>query len=205
MYKDVYIYPTAIVEPGIVIGRGSTIGPYCYIRGNVVIGEECKLEAFVSIGALPQYKTQPRTEGGQIIIKSGTEIREFVTVNLPVGAKTEVGEGCLLMANVHIPHDSMLREYAVLAPGVTLGGYIKIGRHCQIGLNATMHQFSEIDDYCMLGAEAFFKGKSPKGIIWAGVPARPLKVNLVGIERYAGAGEGDEIIKAAMKYIEESL
>ena len=35
----------------------------------------------------------------------------------------------------------------------------------------------------MIGANGFFKGTSPKGIIWAGVPARPLKVNTIGLER----------------------
>ena len=32
------IHPTAIVDPGAVLGAGVTVGPYSIIDGNVTIG-----------------------------------------------------------------------------------------------------------------------------------------------------------------------
>jgi acyl-[acyl carrier protein]--UDP-N-acetylglucosamine O-acyltransferase len=40
-----------------------------------------------------------------------------------------------------------------------------------------------IGSYCMIGAGSFFKGETPDGIVWGGVPAKPIKVNTIGIER----------------------
>ena len=42
-------------------------------------------------------------------------------------------------------------------------------------MNASIHQRSKIGKYCVIGAGSFFKGESPDGIIWGGVPAKPIK------------------------------
>jgi len=197
-------YNNSIIEEGAIIGENVKIGPYCYIRSNVTIKNDCVLVANVSIGAAPQYKGG-KNIGGKIVIDSGTEIREFVTINSPVKELTYVGVECLLMANCHIPHDCFMDDHSVLVVGAALGGYAHVGKHCQIGLNASLHQFSDLGDYCMVGAGSFFKGKSPGGIIWAGIPAKPLKVNIIGINKYASDFEKSDIIIKATKYIDEML
>jgi NDP-sugar pyrophosphorylase family protein len=45
----VAIHPTALIEAGAIIGKGTTIGPYCIIDRNVVIGDNCKLVAHVHV------------------------------------------------------------------------------------------------------------------------------------------------------------
>jgi UDP-3-O-[3-hydroxymyristoyl] glucosamine N-acyltransferase len=43
------VHPTAVFSPSARIGPGAHIGPYCYIAGDVEIGENCILHSFVSI------------------------------------------------------------------------------------------------------------------------------------------------------------
>ena len=50
-------------------------------------------------------------------------------------------------------------------------------------MNASIHQHSKIGKCCIIGAGSFFKGETPSGITWGGVPAKPIKVNDIGIER----------------------
>jgi acyl-[acyl carrier protein]--UDP-N-acetylglucosamine O-acyltransferase len=58
-----------------------------------------------------------------------------------------------------------------------------------MGLNCSTHPFAKLGNYCIVGANSFFKGESPAGIVWAGTPAKALKVNQVGLDRH---GPGDE-------------
>ncbi len=41
------IHPTAIVAEGAQIPKSCTVGPYCTIGANVVLGEECELVSHV--------------------------------------------------------------------------------------------------------------------------------------------------------------
>jgi acyl-[acyl carrier protein]--UDP-N-acetylglucosamine O-acyltransferase len=70
-------------------------------------------------------------------------------------------------------------------------------------MNASVHQKSIIGKYCMIGGSSFFKGESPDGIVWGGVPATPLKVNTFGIERSTMTDEEKiSMTKAAEKFID---
>ncbi|RLC20945.1 MAG: hypothetical protein DRH56_09930 [Deltaproteobacteria bacterium] len=197
------IHPTSVVETK-RIGSNVYIGPFVYISKRVIIEDNCKIFAHASIGAPAQYK-QPRfeDEGKPIIIGAGTEIREFVTINLPTYGETKVGRNCFLMANVHIPHDCEVGHDVIFAVGTAIGGRSRIGNYCYFGLNCSVHNRSIIGDYTMIGAGSFFKGDSGVGLVWAGVPARPIKVNKVGIKRYAPPNIQDKILQQAQELFEK--
>jgi UDP-N-acetylglucosamine acyltransferase len=178
-----FIHSTAVVETK-DIGQDVYIGPFCYITKNVEIRDRCVLVAHSSIGALPQYKDTPPYRGGRIVIDEGTEIREFVTVNLPTEDITYIGKNSVLMANVHIPHDARLGDDSFIVVGAAIAGFTKLGRGCYMGLNCSTHQYSVLGDFCLVGSNSFFKGESPIGVVWVGVPAKPIKVNITAINKY---------------------
>ena len=43
------IHPQAIIEPGAIIGKNVSIGPWSYIANNVVIGDNCEIKSHVVI------------------------------------------------------------------------------------------------------------------------------------------------------------
>ncbi len=197
-----FIHPTAIVDTE-SIGKNVHIGPFCYIGRNVTIEDDCILFGHCSIGAPAQYKPAvSEYDDRPITIGAGTEIREFVTINRPTTGETHLGKKCLLMANVHIPHDCVTGDNVVFVVGAAIGGHTKIGSNCYIGLNATMHNKSELGDYSIIGASSFFKGKAPGGLVWVGVPARAIKVNTIGIVRNAPVELKDKIIIEAEEALE---
>ena len=61
-------------------------------------------------------------------------------------------------------------------------------------MNASIHQHSKIGKCCLIGAGSFFKGETPSGITWGGVPAKPIKVNNIGIERSGLLNNEKELI-----------
>ena len=197
------IHPTAVVETNDV-GEGTSIGPFCYIGPRVRIGNNCKLVGYCSLGGLPECKVLPELdENGLIIVGNNVEIREFVTINLPMKQMTYIGDNSYLMSHVHIPHDVYLAHDSFLTNGATLGGFTQVGKFCYLGLNCVTHPNAVLGDYCVVGASAFFKGESPPGIVWVGVPVRPLRVNTVGLDRYASKQEKERIQPRALQFISD--
>lgn len=196
-----YIHPTALVETD-NIGDDAYIGPYCYISNRVILGKNCKLVGFASIGMRGEHPHNPEDQMGIINIENDVEIREFVTISAPIfGPETKVGAHSYLMTKAHVGHDAFLGPYSVLSSCCIIGGHTLSGKYCYFGLNCTTHQRSELGDFCMIGANAFFKGNSPDGIIWGGVPATPLKVNTIGLDRHASLKEKNAIIKSASAFL----
>jgi UDP-N-acetylglucosamine acyltransferase len=81
------------------------------------------------------------------------------------------------MKHAHIGHDCKILSNVTISCGAKIGGHSTIMQNSNIGLNAVLHQFSIIQEGCMIGASAFFKGESEPFTKYAGVPARKLGVN----------------------------
>ncbi len=168
------IHPRAIVEPGAQLGENVSIGPWCHVGaqamigdgvqlishvvvdGDTKIGAESVLYPFTTVGMAPQdlkYKGEPtRTEIG-----ARCHLREHVTVHrgTATGAGlTKVGDGCLLMAGVHVAHDCELGDNVVIANNVLLGGHVHIGPFAVLGGGAAVHQFTRIGRAAMIGGMA---------------------------------------------------
>ena len=165
------IHPSAIVAPGAVIPDTCTIGPYCTIGAEVALGEDCNLVShvvldgrtrvgarnvvypFTSIGVAPQdlkYAGEPtETEIGD-----DNTIRECVTISRGTakgGGVTRVGSCNLLMAYVHIGHDSRVGSHCILANAATLAGHVIIEDYASIGAFSPVHQFCTVGQYAFIG------------------------------------------------------
>lgn len=198
--NKIFIHPTSIVKTK-RIGEGTYIGPFCNITERVVLGKNCKLVGWSSIGNPGEFKNPPKDNGNSIIIGDGVEIREFVTINTPMGDITGVGNYCFLMTKSHVGHDSILEDNVVLSCGSLVGGCSHIGKYCYLGLNASTHQYAKLGAYSIVGANSFFKGVSPEGITWVGLPARPIKVNLNNIKENVDKKKQKAIIEKAEQFI----
>ena len=165
------IHPSAIVAPGATIPESCTIGPYCTIGPEVELGEECSLIShvvidgrtslgarntiypFSSVGVAPQdlkYHGEPT----QTEIGDDNTIRECVTISRGTekgGGMTRVGSGNLLMAYVHIGHDSRVGSHCILANAATLAGHVVIEDYASVGAFSPIHQFCTVGQYAFIG------------------------------------------------------
>jgi UDP-N-acetylglucosamine acyltransferase len=167
----VSIHPTAIVAAGAQIPESCTVGPYCTIGANVVLGEDCELVShvvldghltmgdrnrvfpFACLGVAPQdlkYAGEPtRAELGD-----DNTIREYVTISRGTtggGGVTRVGSGCLIMAYTHIGHDSSIGNGCILANSATLAGHVTVEDYAVVGALCPVHQFCRIGRYSYIG------------------------------------------------------
>jgi len=134
-------------------------------------------------------ETEPDWKGydgyvGDTDVSKDAIIKDYVIINKSTSRRsTTIGAGSYIMPFCFIGHDSILGENVQMAPGARVAGFCQIGDNTVLGMNSSVHQYSSMGKYCMLGANSFFKGNSPDGIIWAGVPAKPKKINTIGISR----------------------
>ena len=169
------IHPTAIVAEGAQIPATCTIGPYCTIGPNVTLGENCELVShvilggddvgqvtignnnrifsFACLGIAPQdlkYAGEPTA----LIIGDDNSIREYVTISRGTaggGGTTRIGSGCLIMAYVHIGHDTVIGDGCILANAATLAGHVIVEDYATVGALCPVHQFCRIGKYSYIG------------------------------------------------------
>jgi len=165
------VHSTAIVADGAVIPASCTVGPYCTVGANVVLGEECelvshvvldgrttlgngcKVYSFACVGISPQdlkYAGEPTG----VEIGERTTIREYVTISRGTaggGGVTRVGADCLVMAYVHIGHDSQIGCGCILPNGATLAGHVTVEDYVTLSAMASVHQFCRIGKYSYIG------------------------------------------------------
>jgi UDP-N-acetylglucosamine acyltransferase len=199
------IHSTAIIGNNVEISSGVEIGAYSIIYDNVKIGKNTKIYSHCVIGSDIEYKGRTPANDAGVIIGDNCIIREFVTINNNITEhKTKIGNGCYIMTKSHIGHDSILGDNVLVCSSAIVGGHSKIGNFCYLGLGSVLHPFSEIDDLSLIAAQAFFKGKSPKGILWAGIPSRAININIVGIDRnIEDENYKQELLKNAKEFLQE--
>ena len=83
------------------------------------------------------------------------------------------------MKHSYIAHDCIIHSNVTISSGVRIGGHCIVKEYSNLGMNAVLHQFAIIEQGCMIGASAFFKGTSQEFSKYAGVPAKYLSPNII--------------------------
>ncbi|MHC4760703.1 MAG: acyl-ACP--UDP-N-acetylglucosamine O-acyltransferase family protein, partial [Planctomycetota bacterium] len=113
------IHPTAVIASSAQMDEGAVIGDNSILDAHVVIGKDTKMGennrvfAGAVIGRPPQILGfDDDTKIGGLQIGDHNIIREFVTIHPSMFAdeNTIVGNGNLLMINVHLGHDCVLED-----------------------------------------------------------------------------------------------
>jgi UDP-N-acetylglucosamine acyltransferase len=197
------IHPTAIIGKNVKITPDVTVGPYCVIDGEVIIGAGCELKShvtisghttigkncrifpFASIGHIPQ-DLKYKGEKSRLTIGDNNIIREYVTMNPGTeggGMLTSVGNSCLFMIGAHVAHDCRIGNHVILVNNATLGGHVEIGDHAIIGGLSAVHQFVRIGTHAMIGGMSGVEHDViPYGSVM-GERANLAGLNLVGLKR----------------------
>jgi UDP-3-O-[3-hydroxymyristoyl] glucosamine N-acyltransferase len=108
--------------------------------GNVIIHDDVEIGANVTVD---------RAALGSTVIGRGTKIDNLVMI----AHNVEVGEHCLIVAQVGIAGSTRLGNYCVLAGQVGVAGHLKIGHQVTIAAQAGVMRDIE-DKQKMLGSPA---------------------------------------------------
>jgi len=149
--STVRVGPYAVIDAGVELGAGCVVGPYVYLTGLLTAGAGNQFHAGGVIGDAPQDLKYDGTPT-RVRIGANNIFREHVTVhrsNKPA-EETIIGSNNLLMANVHIGHNSHVHDHVILANGVLLAGHVTIFDRAFLSGNAAVHQFVRVGTLAMM-------------------------------------------------------
>lgn len=200
---DVVVGPWTLIGPDVEIGPGCIIESHVVIKGPTIIGANNHIFQFSTIGeSTPDLKY--RDEPTRLLIGNNNIIRENVTIHrgtVQDRSETTIGDHNLLMAYVHIGHDSILGNHTILVNNTALAG------HCQIGDWAILSGFTLVHQFCKLGAHCFSGmgtaiGKDvPAYVTVSGAPAEAKTINSEGLRRRGFSSEAISQLRRAFKIL----
>lgn len=144
-----------IIEPGAVIGHEVVIGQNCYIQANAFIGDYCQLgnEVIIQSGSVigsdafyfkkTQAGFQKWRSGGRVVIEDQVDIGANCTINRGVSSDTVIGAGTKMDCQVQIGHDTKVGQRCLLAAQVGIAGNTvvedEVVMYGQVGIAQNLH------------------------------------------------------------------
>jgi UDP-N-acetylglucosamine acyltransferase len=152
--RGVHVGAYAVVGPQVEIGEGTIVHDHAIVEGDTVIGRECQIYPYASVGLAPQ-DLKYHGESTRLQIGDRNVIREFVTIHRGTangGGLTKIGSDNLFMAYAHVAHDCLVGDHIIFANAATLAGHVEVADWSTIGAFSGVHQF------CRVGLHAFVGG-----------------------------------------------
>lgn len=149
--SDVFIHPTAVVDPGADIGPGTKIWHFAHVMPGARIGAGCVVGHGCYIG--------------NVVIGDNVRIQNHVSVYDGVTLEDDVfcGPSCVF-TNVVNPRSAHPKKDQFLPT--------RVKRGATIGANATIVCGATIGEHAFIAAGAVVRGDVPPHALMAGVPAR---------------------------------
>lgn len=200
---DAEIGPWTLIGPGVEVGSGTRIASHVVIKGPTKIGANNQILQFSTIGEdTPDLKY--KGEATRLVIGDNNIIREGVTIHrgtVQDRNETTIGDNNLIMAYVHIGHDSVIGSNCILVNNASLAGHVHVGDWAILSGYALVHQFCHIGAHAFLGASAFITKDVPAYVLVAGNPAEASNINVEGLKRRGFSSAAINALRRAYKIV----
>jgi UDP-2-acetamido-3-amino-2,3-dideoxy-glucuronate N-acetyltransferase len=154
MTSDYSVHPSAVVDAGAEVGKGTKIWHFCHLKPGARVGQYCNIGQNVFID-------------DNVLIGNGVKIQNNVSIYNGVTVEDEAFLGpSMVFTNVINPRSFIDRKAEFKQTLVKKGA--------SIGANATIVCGVEIGKYAMIGAGAVVVSDIPAFALVVGNPARQL-------------------------------
>ena len=200
---DVTVGPWSVIGPNVEIGAGTVIASHVVIKGPTVIGKNNHIYQFSTVGEdTPdlKYKGEPT----RLVIGDNNVIREGVTIHrgtIQDRSETTIGDNNLLMAYVHVGHDSVLGNHCILVNNTALAGHVHIGDWAILSGFTLVHQFCKIGAHSFSGMGTTIGKDVPAYVMVNGNPAEAKSINAEGLRRRGFSKDDIAAITKAYKIL----
>ncbi|ALZ83814.1 acyl-ACP--UDP-N-acetylglucosamine O-acyltransferase [Pseudomonas oryzihabitans] len=200
---DVQVGPWSIIGPDVEVGEGTVIGPHVILKGPTMIGRHNRIFQFSSIGEdTPDLKYQG--EPTRLRIGDHNTIREGVTIHrgtVQDREETTIGDHNLLMAYVHIGHDSVIGNHCILVNNTALAGHVHVDDWAILSGYTLVHQFCRIGAHSFSGMGTAIGKDVPAYVTVFGNPAEARSMNFEGMRRRGFSAEAIKELRRAYKVV----
>ena len=199
------IHPAALIEIGASVGKNVSIGAFARIASHVSIGDHCVigsgvvLEGDVTLGQKCIIKPNSVLGGqgfgfeynengeplhfphvGKIVIEDDVWIGSCTTIELGTLGATTLQRGCKIDDLVQIGHNVTIGPKTLVMANTVICGGVVIGEKCWIAPNSVIKEKIRIGHRVTLGLGSVVLRDIEDGLVFAGVPAKPIKSKTKG-------------------------
>jgi len=191
-----HVGPFVVIGPKAVIGARTSIGPHSIVEEGVVVGEDVRLVArvtlchHVQVGA--RCVLQPGAvigadgfgfandsgtwlavpQVGSVILGPDVEIGCNTTIDRGAIGDTVLEEGVKLDNQIQIGHNCLIGAHTAMAACVGLSGSVTVGKRCMIGgMAGIVGHLSICDDVAITGLTMVSRSITRPGVYSGGIPA----------------------------------
>ena len=152
MAEKYYSHPSAIIDPGCVIGTGTKIWHFSHIMSDCIIGENCNIGQNVVVSP-------------KVILGKNVKVQNNVSIYTGVICEDDVFLGpSMVFTNIINPRSFIIRRDQYSKTLVKKGA--------SIGANSTIICGHTIGEYALIGAGAVVTKDVPPYALVIGNPAR---------------------------------
>jgi UDP-3-O-[3-hydroxymyristoyl] glucosamine N-acyltransferase len=186
VHPEAAIHPTASIGAYSIIGRctigeHSRVGNYCVIHDRTVVGRRVDIRDHCTIGGagFGFVRNEDRRllripHVGGVIIEDDVEIFPYANVDRGTLVDTRIGRGTKIDHYVHVGHNTVIGEDAVITAGVVTCGSSRVGSRAWVGVGSIVKESTRVGDDTTIGLGSVVLKPVADGETVAGVPAKPI-------------------------------
>jgi len=195
----------ATIEEDVIIGAGSRIEPYVYIKRWTTLGEHNQISAGTVLGTDPLDKG---FGGARSYLRIGKEniIREHYTISRGTAPESEtvIGDDNYIMTSGHIAHNCRIGNRTVIASCALVAGYVDVEDQAFISGGVVIHQYPRIGRLAMIGGNTRVNSDLPPYFLYTDFNVAAHGLNLVGLKRAAFSEADIKALKTAYRLLYRS-
>jgi sugar O-acyltransferase (sialic acid O-acetyltransferase NeuD family) len=107
----------------------------------------------------------------EVSLGDGTVVMAGVSIN----PCCSIGRFCILNTNSSLDHDSVMEDFASLAPGATTGGNCRIGQYSAISIGAVLSNGIHIGEQTVIGSGSLVTKSIESFVVAYGSPAKAIR------------------------------
>jgi UDP-3-O-[3-hydroxymyristoyl] glucosamine N-acyltransferase len=157
----------SVLHPGVVLYPRVRIGARCVVHAGTVIGSD-------GFGFEPTHAGWAKIpQCGTVVVEDEVEIGANCAIDRGRFGATRVGRGAKLDNLVHLAHNVVVEDAALVIAQVGVSGSTRVGRRAILAGQVGVAGHLTIGEGARVGAQSGVTQDVPAGEDWFGYPARP--------------------------------
>lgn len=184
--KEAIISTNVTIGPGAVIGKCTIgnnvrIGANCYIHDSSIVGDNVVIGPCSVIGG-PGFGYEKDQLGdwilfphiGGVIIGNNVDIGANTCIDRGALGNTVLKDGCKVDNLVHIAHNVVIGENALVIAHAMVAGSVNVGKNSWVAPGALIKNGLQLGENSIIGLGAVVVKNVPDNETWIGNPAKAL-------------------------------